>query len=517
MNNEYLYQSSSYIKLITVLENASTDPKISEIFLDLNGIVTLENNYTSSFAVVQEIRESLDNCRQQGKKISIWSENFDLLTYYLALSSDNIMSTKYGLMSLGGFSQGVKFYKRLLEKLSINYNLFRPDSNIYKSAAEVYTKQEFSEVSKKPFTDYANEIDQAILEKIKEDIIKRNENFNIDNEILISNLKGKKNFLIDVLTTKDNIYSYKKNMLNSLFDMINANQPPMLLGSNNILLDDYYNTLKGNKDTAMIFINGQLGGMNIFQNNQVEKLRNEVNYILKSKKIKKVIICIDCPGGAVTIGEEMFNILLYLKNSKEIIVIHGTVAASGGYWLSCIGDKIISRPLTVTGSIGVFCVIPSFKDFFKKIGIDYDYINPDKNFNKLLNDKNEILKDNFKEQVEEIYDVFKEHVNKYREKCYDFDKVGQGKFYSGSQALEFKIVDSVGGFRGYLMDNKKISKSGQINTSKIQIVDFTKKNNSIISFIKSVIFVMKYFNKIKNYIEKELNQDMILNNIDPKN
>merc|ERR1712196_759060 len=149
-----------------------------------------------------EIRASLDNCRKKGKKITIWSENYDLLSYYIALSSNNIISSKYGSMMLGGFSQTTKFYKRLLDKLSINFNLVRPKDNVYKSAGEVYIQSKFTELSKQPILDYAKEIDNIILAQIKKDIKERNSDFNIDDNKFISNIKGNNNLLIDQIKSR---------------------------------------------------------------------------------------------------------------------------------------------------------------------------------------------------------------------------------------------------------------------------------------------------------------------------
>ena len=392
LNNEHMYQSPSYIKLLTVLDDVATNKNISEIFLDLNGIVTLENNYSSSFAMIDELRDSLNNCKAKGKIITAWSENYDLRSYYLALSANNITSTQYGTMMLGGLSQSTKFYKLLLDNLNIKYNLFRPKDNCYKSAGEIYIQNKFSEMSKEPIKNYAEDIDEKIMKTLNLEIAERNDSIDIKKHPMLSAKKAKEKYnLIDELKYKCDIYEDKK--LTNFLSILQTEKQPSLKKLNTVTVDNYYNSLKINPNIAMIFINGQLGGINLFQNqDQVEKLTMEVNYILKQKKIKKVIICMDCPGGAVTVGDDMFNQLLKLRQSKkEIIVIQGTVAASGGYWLSCIGDKIYAHPLTVTGSIGVFSVIPNFIPLLSKMGISYDYINKENNFYSRLDTKDTIF------------------------------------------------------------------------------------------------------------------------------
>lgn len=424
-------------QILKLIESAKGDKNIKGIFLKTN----LNN---SGYATLQEIRNALKDFKAAGKFVYAYAPYFDEKNYYLSSIADSIFIEKSGNVLLNGLSANMVFYKDALSKIGVEMQYVKVGE--YKGAIEAYTRSELSPENKEQIQRYVNNIYKNILSSISE-------NRKIDTSRLHSifdnfDIKSPANAvqygLIDKLTHVNTILMNLKNRLGVKKD----NELEL------VKADKYYNTLneedKSKDKIALIYAIGDIvdgkGGDGSIGSLSMSKAIAKAR---EDKKIKAIVLRVNSPGGSALASDIIMQEIMLCKGVKPVIVSMGDVAASGGYYISAMADSIIAMPNTITGSIGVFGLFPNMQGLLKdKIGLNFESVTTGKHsdFGRVDRPLTETDRFYLQSMVNRIYEDFTNVVEQGRKlDSISVEKISQGKVWTCSDAIAYKLVDSYGG------------------------------------------------------------------------
>lgn len=437
------FENSKTIGMNDILANikkAENDPNIKGIYLNLSSIQT-------SFGNLEEIRNQLVNFKKSGKFIFAYSEAYTQGAYYLATVADKIFLNPAGSIDFKGLVSQIMFMKGLLDKVGIEAQIVRGPNNKFKSAVEPYMLDKMSEANREQTEKLLSSLWNQMLKNISE-----SRNISIEDLMRIAdNLEA--NSADDALTLKlvDNL-AYKDEILTYLQTELAVGETEKI---ETISLEKYTKaktediSLSQNK-LAVIYAVGEIAsGKSTETSIGSESLSNTIRKARLDEKIKAIVFRVNSPGGSALASEVIRREIELAVQTKPVIVSMGNVAASGGYWISTSGNYIFADPTTLTGSIGVFGMIPNFQQFFnEKLGITFDKATTNKNsdFIDLMEPMSEFKYKKLQDQVVKIYDDFTTLVSKTRGLRQSFvDSIGQGRVWTGVDAIELGLVDELGG------------------------------------------------------------------------
>lgn len=424
------------LKAVKAIENAATDPAIRFIYLNLTTL-------NLDLSHMEEVRSALVKFRTSGKPIITYGENFSLASYYLASVSDKIYMNNTGSGSIIGLGTNMMFFKDLLDKVGIDVQLIRHGK--FKAAAEQYIA---SNISKENY-DQNKEMMDSVWESMAGEICQSrgldlNElNKLVDNLQLFSAESLKENGLVDSLVTRDEIHK----ILCKLYDTDDEKNIKI------VSLPTYADaTVKPNtkaKDKiAVIYADGEIT-MDGQSGLTAKEFYPIIRKVAKDSSVKAVVLRVNSPGGDAQAAEIMNQELQLLRKDKPLIVSMGAYAASGGYWISANSEKIFADNTTITGSIGVFSLSYNYGKALKKhLDINHATIGTHKHSNMMNGvdplDSEEVTY--MQGMVEDIYTQFTNLVATGRDLTVEYvDEVGQGRVWTGADAIENKLVDERGG------------------------------------------------------------------------
>jgi protease IV len=467
------------IGIKTVLDNiakAKKDENIDGIFLNLT---TLD----VGMANLEEIRNALINFKDSTKFVISYAEYYSHSSYYLASVSDKIYMNPVGSMQFVGLGAELMFFKNALEKFGIEPIILRHGK--FKSAVEPFMLDKMSEANREQYSTFLNSIWDHILGKIS---VARNIEVNrlkeIADQLLISTAPTTvETGLIDSLAYYDEI-------LEKLRLRTKAEKPEDL---KLVQLSKYEKVPKvKQKDekglakdkVAVIYASGDIvSGKGDGTNIGSESLSKTIREAREDEKIKAIVLRVNSPGGSALASEIIWREMELAKKEKPVIVSMGDLAASGGYYIACGADTIVADPTTLTGSIGVFGIIPNIQKLLnEKIGITVDRVTTNKYSDigsmtrKMKSEEHaHILK-----SIEEIYSTFIKHVADGRGLSLEqVDAIGQGRIWSGINALEIGLVDTLGGLETAI---EIAAKKAKLNRYRIE--SFPKKKEPFEAFIE---------------------------------
>lgn len=490
-------------EILARIKMAKEDDKIKGIYLDMGMI-------PASFATLEEIRNALIDFKSSKKFILSYSEFYTQSAYYLASTADSVFLNPEGLLEFRGFASQSMFFKGTLEKLGIEAQVIKVGT--YKSAVEPYILDKMSDANKLQVSSFLGSIYDHFLQGIS-----TSRNIPVDSLRLIANELRVQNAdnavtekLADGLKYKDEIISDIKNRLNIKEDKeINV-----------VSLEKYSNPdVKANisaKDrVAIIYANGEIvSGEGSDKQIGSEKISRAIRKVREDKKVKAVVLRVNSPGGSALASDVIWREVKLTKEVKPIIVSMGDVAASGGYYIACAADSIFAQPNTITGSIGVFGIIPNLQNFFNnKLGITFDGVKTAQyadlgNLSRPLNaDERNIIQ----QQVNQIYFTFTKKVAEGRNKDRTYiDSIGQGRVWTGSQALELGLVDRLGS-----IDDAIKAAAKKANIDDYKLVSYPALSDPFQTFLGNFgnnmnVWFMKremadaypYYNQAKQVIEQ---------------
>ncbi|WP_372472469.1 signal peptide peptidase SppA [Capnocytophaga sp. ARDL2] len=425
-----------FYNVLNAIDYAKDDSKIKGI--------SIENNSTSiGIAQRQALREKLEEFKKTGKFVLAYANHYSQAEYYLNSVADTIFINPMGGVDFKGLSTELLYMKNLQNYTGIEMQVIRHGK--YKSAVEPFLQQEMSPENKLQNTELLysiwNELVADISSSRKISIETLNEI--ADNQNARTAQLALEHKMVDKIAYLDEYKSSLKNALN-ISDSKDLKE---------IDIEDYVynvknNSSKENNQIAVIFAQGDIRGGEgssdyigeISINRSLEKAR-------KNDEIKAVVLRIDSPGGSALTSELIWREIELTKKVKPVIVSMGNTAASGGYYIACNADYIFAEPTTITGSIGVYGMIPNAEKLGDKIGITSHQIGTHINsvgmslFTPLSENEKKYLTEN----IEFIYDTFLERVAKGRNMTTEeVHEVAQGRVWTGTMALQHKLVDKLG-------------------------------------------------------------------------
>ena len=423
--------SLSILAFEKALEKAAKDESIGMIFMT-------PDQFSGSTAAAEEIRKSLEKFRASGKPIVSYSTYLGQGNYYLASVADKVFMNPAGEGSFMGLSSQMMFYKDLLDTLGLNMQLIRHGK--YKSAGEPYIRNDISPENREQYTVMLRSVWTSLLEDIAASRKTTVEALDAlaDNLTLRSAQSWKDNGLVDELAYRDEMEKYlcmafgKKNIKDVKF----------------VTISDYAqkaDKVSGAKKIAVVYANGEIGeGSDV----SGTKLSRTLAQVRQDESIAAVVFRVNSPGGEVVASELIKREILLLKKAKPLVASYGGYAASGGYLISSHCNRIFANRTTLTGSIGVFGMIPSYGAALRK----HLHINPVTVGTNTHSDGMSGVRDLDEKElewnqasIESVYESFVSSVAESRGKTVEaVDSIAQGRVWAGRDAIGIGLVDEIG-------------------------------------------------------------------------
>lgn len=422
------------------IEKASKDSNIEGIFIDMETI-------PAGMAMSEEIRNKLLEFKESGKFIISYGNSYDQKGYYFASVADEVYMNPKGMILFKGMNAQLFFFKNMLEKLEIEIQVLRGPNNKFKSAVEPLLLDKMSEANREQYQDLLNSIWGKILESLHDsrgisiadlnNIADNLDATDADRALELNFVDGLlfRDQIIDKLKEKTGKDSDEKLASISCRKYNNAKVGETNISRNKIAVVYALGSIvEGNGD------NESMGSAKISK--AIRKARTDDN-------IKAIVMRVNSPGGSALASDIIRREVELAKETKPFIISMGDVAASGGYWISTNADYIFAQPTTITGSIGVFGIIPNFQGLMtNKLGITFDNVstNENANFIDVMAPMSEFQEATINAQIIEIYNDFIKLVSETRGLKPEFvNDVARGRVWTGTDALRLGLVDEMGG------------------------------------------------------------------------
>jgi protease-4 len=445
--------------ILANIKKAKTDSNIKGIFLD-------ESYMTSGQATTEEIRNALIDFKKSGKFVIAYSEVYTQGFYYLASVADKVYMNPKGIFEFTGFSQQVTFLKGALDKLGVEVQIIKVGT--YKSAVEPLFLTKMSDPNRLQVTSYLGSLYDHFLTGIsKSRGINKDSLFNYANS-------GRVQFPEDAVKLKliDGL-KYKDEILDELKTRTGIVKTANVVS---VDLDEYTKSKADNADDdasskkqiAIVYANGEISGGEGDDNSiGSERISKAIRKVRLDNKVKAVVLRVNSPGGSSLASDVIWREVALTKKVKPIIVSMGDYAASGGYYISCAADSIFAEPNTITGSIGIFAILPNMQKLFNdKLGVTFDGVKTGKFADlgdvsrPLSPEERAILQNN----VNHGYDEFTKAVAAGRGKTQEYiNSIGQGRVWTGSQAIKIGLVDRLGNINDAIASAAKKAKLTNYN------------------------------------------------------
>lgn len=425
-------------QILTAIKKAKKDDRIRGIYME-SGLVM------AGFATVEEIRNELIDFKESGKFIYSFAPVYTQKAYYLASAADKIYLTPTGMLDFQGLSSSLTFFKGTLDKLGIEMQVFKHGE--FKSAVEPFILEKMSAPARLQTETYLGSIWNNTLLNISKTrdltveqlnaVAEKLPAFMSDQDLLSSGL-------IDGLKYKDEVIDELKLLTGTKqkddVNAVTANK------YHKVYISGEKKGLEKNK-IAIIYAEGEIDG-SASGGIQSKDLSRTIREARRDSSIKAIVLRINSPGGSGLGSEIIWREVLLAQKEKPVIASMGDLAASGGYYIACAADSIVAQPNTLTGSIGVFGLIPNVKGAMAKIGVTTDVVKTntfadmpalDRPFTQ---DEKAIMQN----YVERFYGVFLQRCADGRKTTTKaIDEVGEGRVWSGENAIALNLVDKIGG------------------------------------------------------------------------
>jgi protease IV len=430
--------------ILNQIHKAKLDPKVTGIFLDLKSPM-------AGLATMQEIRDALVDFKSSGKWIVAYSDFYSQGAYYLASSADEIYMEPEGLLEFKGLRSDVTFMKGLLKKIGVDVQVIKPKNNKFKSAVEPFMLDSMSEANEEQL----NKILNSIWGHIAQDVA-ASRNMTLDQvNTAVNELASRTSqtaldaHLIDGIKYRDELVELLKSKSGTEED------EPVLVS-----LNDYSSSaVKDFIDLEKVFAKDKiaviygLGSIDMGEGDEEsigsDGLAKQISEARKDSSIKAIVLRVNSPGGSALASDVIWREMTLAKKTKPVIVSMGDVAASGGYYISCNADMIFASEMTITGSIGVFGMIPNTAGLEEGfLGLKHDGVKTHQYAD--IMDIHRPLRSSEMEiwqgMVDHIYDDFTGKVASGRSmEQSSVDSIGQGRIWSGVDALGNRLIDAHGG------------------------------------------------------------------------
>lgn len=475
------------LTMVQAIEKAAEDPAIKFLYL-------CPQNMMIGQAPLNELRAALLKFKASGKAIIAYADNYSQGSYYLASVADKVYMNKEGMAEMFGMSSNIMFFKDLLDKIGVNVQLIRHGK--FKAAAEQLIASDISKENMQQNKELIGSLWNKWLKDIgkSRNIEPEKLNSMVDNlELGLAN-SMLKNSLIDDAVTREEM----SEKLCTLFSVEKAKDLEFISIANYAKASLKPN-LKAKDKIAIIYANGEIT-MDKSEGISAKTFYPIIKKITADSSIKGVVLRVNSPGGDAQAAEIINQELQLLRKHKPLVVSFGDYAASGGYWISAKSDKIFTDANTITGSIGVFSLFMNYGKGLKK-HLDINSVSIGSNqhsdmFSGLrsLDEKEVIYMQSF---VEKIYTQFTGLVASGRSLPITYiDSVGQGRVWSGTDAIRIKLADKEGGLIDALNYTKEL-----VGLTDYRVYEYPQVQNSLEKIMETISGAEKNVKAMANPIE----------------
>ena len=464
--------------IVAAIHRAKEDPDIKGIYL--NASVVMLGKASSA-----TLRNALDDFKSSGKFIISYAHYYTQGAYYLASVADSVMMSPQGVVDFRGYSSTITYFKGLLDKLDVQMRIFYCGK--YKSATEPFRADKMSEENRLQIREYITPLYDIFIKDVAKSrnisetelrqIAERYDGFNAE--------KAKQSRLVDRFAYEDEVFAMIKNR-------IGLSEKEKL---NRVSLEEYFDA-RGKKTNfsvkdkiAVVYAEGEIHDGDqgepgtILDGKYVKMLRK----IRKDPSIKAIVLRVNSPGGSSLASDNILRELDLCKQAgKPVVVSMGDVAASGGYYIACHADSIFAEPATITGSIGVFGMIPILeKTMRNKLGITFDTVRTQKcsAFGSMVYDFSAEESQLIQDRVDWIYQDFLGKVAQGRRRTPEqINEIAQGRVWSAAKAKEIGLVDDLGGLDRALAAAAKLA-----NLEKYRTAEYPQTKSGLEQFIDQIM------------------------------
>ncbi|KIA96048.1 signal peptide peptidase SppA [Flavobacterium sp. KMS] len=459
--------------IINAIEVAKTDENIKGISI-LNDVSSL------GMAQSKELRNALESFKKSGKFVMAYSNAYSQKEYYLNSVANTIYLNPVGDLDFKGLSSEIMFFKDFQDKSGIHMEVIRHGK--YKSAVEPFLENKMSDANREQTGALLNSIWSSVVADISKSrnipVTRLNE---IANGLLARTPEmAKAERLIDVIAYEDVYHNAIKKALKVTGDD-DYNKISISDYTQNIITTAMSSDTSGDQ-IAIIYAQGEIqsgeGDVTVIGEGSMRRSLQEAR---KNEDVKAIVLRIDSPGGSALTSDLIWREIELTKKVKPVVVSMGNYAASGGYYIACNANKIFAESNTITGSIGVFGVLPNFTPLATKLGINTEQVKTHENsarYSPFVP-----MDENFKavtlESVEHIYKTFVSHVAEGRKMTFEqVDAIAQGRVWSGSEAVKIGLVDKIGGLNDAIAEAASLAKIKSFSTQNYP--EYDKKFNDML-------------------------------------
>lgn len=473
--------------ILSSIKKAKENENIKGIYLQASMLGT-------SYASLQEIRNALLDFKESGKFIIAYGDSYTQGLYYLSSVADKVLLNPKGMIEWKGIASAPLFYKDLLQKIGVEMQVFKVGT--YKSAVEPFISTEMSPANREQVTAFINSIWGQVTEGVSASRSLPVDSLNALADRMLMFYPAEESVqcgLADTLIYRNDVRDYLKQWAElkeddrlpilELNDMINVKKNTPKDKSGNIV--------------AVYYASGEItdySGSSASEEGIVgTKVIRDLRKLKENDDVKVVVLRVNSPGGSAFASEQICHAVKELKTKKPVIVSMGDYAASGGYYMSCMADTIVAEPTTLTGSIGVFGMIPNLKGLSEKVGLTFDVVKTNKfaDLGVIMRPFNQDEKALIQMSVAQSYDTFISRCAEGRHMTKEaIEKVGEGRVWTGEMAKELGLVDVLGGIDTAL--EIAVKKAG---IEGYTVVSYPAKQDLLSSLLET---------KPTNYVESQI-------------
>lgn len=428
--------------ILSSIKKAKENENIKGIYLQASMLGT-------SYASLQEIRNALLDFKESGKFIIAYGDSYTQGLYYLSSVADKVLLNPKGMIEWKGIASAPLFYKDLLQKIGVEMQVFKVGT--YKSAVEPFISTEMSPANREQVTAFINSIWGEVTQGVSASRSLPVDSLNALADRMLMFYPAEESVqcgLADTLIYRNDVRDYLKQWAElkeddrlpilGLSDMINVKKNTPKDKSGNIV--------------AVYYASGEItdySGSSASEEGIVgTKVIRDLRKLKENDDVKVVVLRVNSPGGSAFASEQIWHAVKELKTEKPVIVSMGDYAASGGYYISCVADTIVAEPTTLTGSIGIFGMVPNVKELSEKIGLTYDVVKTNKfsDFGNIMRPFNQDEKTLMQMMITQGYDTFVNRCAEGRHMSKEaIEKIAEGRVWTGEAAKELGLVDVLGG------------------------------------------------------------------------
>lgn len=428
--------------MLKAIEQAKTDDKINGISLKLE-------NFRGGISQASDLRMALEDFKKSGKFVYAYGNNSSQVAYYLNSVADSVFQNPLGGSLIQGLSAELMFFKNAGDKYGVDFQVIRYGE--FKSAVEPYLRRDLSPENRLQIDELLGDIWGDVSGSIAKSRKLSREQMKMVTDSLYS--------FVPEVGSIHNIYDkliQESEYDDRLFTLLGLSTQKSktakeVLDKHTISLEDYTDLMseKSSKNkVAILYASGTITEGDGFDGIQSQTYVKAIQDIAKDDKIKALVIRVNSPGGSANASEQILFEINKLRKKIPVVISFGDVAASGGYYIAQSSDRIFAQPTTVTGSIGVFGMIPNAEKLFNNVGIDFDRVKTNANSDQLKSittPLSDVAEKTMKQSVVSIYERFVNHVAINRKMTFaQVDQIGEGRVWSGKQAKEIGLVDEFG-------------------------------------------------------------------------